>query len=276
MNNALRISIATVFFYGLTFAIGIAAAFRHVIMPQTGTVAPLEPTLQNALIFALVFGLFTAVMIRYARTAAISLRLFLLLALAAGTQFVLAGWFPLPYSIGGALLVVALARLVPVVLVHDLSITLGIAGVAGVMGLSITPLMACVLLAALAIYDIISVYRTRHMVALAGRMLQSGAVFGFLVPGTLKGFFMPTSRAIDERQVMMLGSGDIGLPLVLATSAVSTSIGAAVMVTGFSLAGLMLMNWLFAHQKESMPMAALPPIAASAILGFVLATLLGI
>jgi presenilin-like A22 family membrane protease len=128
----------------------------------------------------------------------------------------------------------------------------------------------------LAIYDVIAVYRTRHMVALAGRMLESGAVFGFLVPERLNVFAHPVSRALRERSVMVLGSGDIGLPLVLAASSVATSVNAAYMVAGASLVGLSLMQLLFVRQRRPLPMAALPPIAASAILGYVLAVILGI
>ncbi len=87
---------------------------------------------------------------------------------------------------------------------------------------------------------------------------------------------MRRDEALQTRAVMMLGSGDIGLPLVLATSAVSTSIGAAVMVAGASLIGISTMHWLFVHQERPAPMAALPPIAVSAILGYLLAILLGV
>jgi presenilin-like A22 family membrane protease len=136
------------------------------------------------------------------------------------------------------------------------------------LGLSITPLVALVLLAGLSVYDIVSVYRTRHMVALANRMIASGSVFGFLVPARLSGFLMRRSDALNARSVMVLGSGDIGLPLVLATSALSQSIGAAILVAVFALVGVMLMHWLFVHQDRPRPMAALPPIAMAAILGY--------
>lgn len=272
----IRLVFNTFVLYGLTFAVSIAAAFRHVIMPQIGSVSPLEPTLANVAIFAAVFLGFTIVMVRFARGASALLRIFLVLALIFGAQFIFAGWLTWWQSVAGAFLIVLLLRFAPVVLVHDVAIGLGIGGVAAMMGLSITPLTAAALLALLSIYDIVSVYRTKHMVALAGRMLESGAVFGFLVPSRLSGFLVHTRDALEQRQVMMLGSGDIGLPLVLATSVVSTSIGAAVMVSAFSLAGLLLMHWLFLNQDEPMPMAALPPIAMSAVLGYVVAVLLGI
>lgn len=87
---------------------------------------------------------------------------------------------------------------------------------------------------------------------------------------------MRRDEAIRSRAVMMLGSGDIGLPLVLATSAVSQSIAAAVIVAGASLIGITVMHWLFVHQERPAPMAALPPIAVSAVLGYLLAVLIGV
>lgn len=273
--SKLKLALHTLLLYGLTFALGILAAYQHVLHPALTSVAPLEPTLGNALVFLLVFSGFTALIIRSGRSALI-LKFFLLFALAAGAHFIFSAWLPGLPSFAGVALILLLLWAVPIVLVHDIAIMLGIAGVSALMGLSITPLTASVLLAILSIYDIISVYRTHHMVALAGKMLDSGAVFGFLVPARLSKFLMRTGRSLGDREVMMLGSGDIGLPLVLAASAVTTSVASAVMVGIFALAGLMLMHWLFLHQENPMPMAALPPISMAAVLGYVLAIILGI
>lgn len=277
MSDKVRIFISSVTLYALTAALALAAAWRHATGPaMPGGLGPLQLDWSSGLVFLIVFVGFTFVMVRFARVARLALALFLLVALLVGSQFIFSAWAPWPYDVAGAVLVVLLLAAVPRVFMHDLAIMLGIGGIAAVLGLSVTPLVACVLLAVLSIYDIISVYRTRHMVALAGRMLQSGAVFGFLVPARLSGFFMRRRDALNAREVMMLGSGDIGLPLVLATSAVSQSIPAAILVAVFSLAGVSVMHWLFAHQERPAPMAALPPIAVSAILGYALAILLGI
>lgn len=272
ISDKLRISLASLTLYAATIAVALTAAWQHIARPALmGGVGPLELTWQNGVLFALVFAVFTFVMVRFVRVAHISLAFFLFIALVAGSQFIFAAWVPAPYDIIGALGVALALWVFPRVLVHDIAIMLGIGGVAAVLGLSITPLVACVLLAGLSLYDIVSVYRTRHMVALADRMISSGSVFGFLVPAQLSGFWMPRSKALNARSVMVLGSGDIGLPLVLAASALSQSIGASLLVAGFALVGVMLMHWLFAHQDRPRPMAALPPIAVSAILGYVLA-----
>lgn len=277
MSDKLRIFAGSITMYAVTMAVSLTAAWQHIIRPAiSGGVGPLELNLQTGIIFLVVFVVFTTVMVRFAWLARLLLSFFLLVALVAGAQFILSAWVPWPYDILGAVAMALLLWALPRVAVHDAAIVLGIGGLAAVLGLSMTPLVACVLLAALSVYDILSVYRTRHMVVLAGRMLQSGAVFGFLVPARFSGFFMRRDDAINSRAVMMLGSGDIGLPLVLATSAVSQSIVAAVMVAVATLIGVSAMHWLFVHQERPAPMAALPPIAVSAILGYLLAILLGI
>lgn len=277
MSEKLRIFSGIILMYVATIAVALTAAWQHVMFPEvTGTVNPLELSLQTGLIFLIVFAMFTTIMVRFASVARYALSFFLVVALIAGTQFILSSWIGQPYNLIGAVLVALLLWAVPRVLVHDVAIILGIGGLATILGLSVTPLVAVVALAALSVYDIISVYRTRHMVTLAEHMVQSGAIFGFLVPARLSGFFMRRDAALRERAVMMLGSGDIGLPLVLATSAISQSLGAALCVAGASLVGVATMHWLFAHQNRPAPMAALPPIAVSAILGYLLAILLGI
>lgn len=277
LDPRVRIFFHSIVLYAVTIALSLVAAWRHVVVPSAGGgVGPLELTWQSGLIFLLVFVVFTTVMVRFVRAARASLSFFLMVALIAGAQFVFSAWVAWPFDLIGAVMIAMLAWSVPRVIVHDVAVMVGIGGIAAVLGLSLTPLTASILLAALSIYDIISVYRTHHMVTLAGHMIESGAIFGFLVPARVSGFLMRRDDALKERAVMMLGSGDIGLPLVLATSAVSQSIGAAVFISAFALVGVSLMHWLFAHQQRPAPMAALPPIAVLAILGYVAAVLLGV
>lgn len=276
MSDRFRIFFNTFVLYALTVTVGIVAAYEHVIQPSLGALEPMQFGIQDAFVFVGVFVVFTVVMVRFVKIAPTALNIFLVVALVMGIQFVFSPWLDSPLDLAAAITLVAILRLFPRVFIQDIAITLGIAGIGGLLGLALTPLIAAALLAILSIYDILSVYQTRHMVALADQMMRSGAVFGFLVPTRFRGFMMPVSDAIEHRDVMMLGSGDIGLPLILAASAVSTSIAAAAMVAVFSLLGVMMMQWLFVHQKSPMPMAALPPIAASAILGYVVAVLLGV
>jgi presenilin-like A22 family membrane protease len=276
MSPRARILFFTTILYAVTLALGVAAASRLALAPGGPALPHLELNVSDAAIFLAVFALFTFVLVKFARFSRWALGVFLIAALVMGARYVLAAWVPEPYSLFGAAAVILSMRFVHRVIMHDVAIVLGIAGVSTLLGLSITPLIAVVLLSLLSLYDIYSVYRSKHMVALAGRMLESGTVFGILVPARPVVFFHDVRRALSERSVMMLGSGDIGLPIVLAASSVTSSLGAAVVSSVGAVLGMVLMQALWMRQERPAPMAALPPIAAGAILGYLIATLSGI
>ena len=115
---------------------------------------------------------------------------------------------------------------------------------------------AIVLLAVFSVYDIIAVYKTKHMVKMARDMMEAGAIFGLIIA---------TKKPKD---FMILGSGDILLPLILSATVAAYSILGAVIISLFAAAGLFVTHLLFSNQKRRKPMAALPPIATLSIIGY--------
>lgn len=97
------------------------------------------------------------------------------------------------------------------------------AGAALILGLSLGPLPALILLTALAVYDAISVYVTKHMLTLAEGVGDLGLPIVLVVPGS-KG---AERRKLDlrdrskdaERDVMLMGLGDAIIPSILVVSA---------------------------------------------------------
>lgn len=74
---------------------------------------------------------------------------------------------------------------------------------------------------------------------------------------------------------MILGSGDIIMPLILASSVAGLhGLAGGLTVILFSMAGLFLTFWLFVSQRTRRPMAALPPIAVMAIIGYLASLIL--
>ena len=129
---------------------------------------------------------------------------------------------------------------------------------------------------ALSFYDIIAVYVTKHMVRMARDMMDAGAIFGFIIPLDIKGFLSKKQEAQNQigERFMILGSGDIGLPVILASSMVQYTVVGAVIVALFSLLGLFATHLIFVNQRERKPMAALPPIAIMSTIGYLLALFL--
>jgi presenilin-like A22 family membrane protease len=277
--------------FGLTITVGLLTAHRYVRDGAPVFLEPIETDLTSVLVFAVVFILFTVLIIKFVRAGTNALRLAMALAIFVGTQFVAGAFVPegWSYVVAGAFMVApllsrsqylrmasVLGRFLPVILIHNLAMAISIAGIAALVGLSLTPLWAVILLAGLSFYDIVAVYYTRHMVAIAERMMSAGAVFGFLIPVRWRDLLLPPGRSNLMPRAMILGSGDVGLPLVLTTSVVSTSVGAAVVVGAFSLVGITMTHWLFMAQRKRAAMAALPPVATTAIIGYLVAVLLGI
>lgn len=254
-----------------TLAIGIFSAYRSVISPIPIMVPEVHFSWADVIFFAVlaVFFIFSS---RYPRVTRFSFKLFLFLIVFSGTDVIMNVILGPPWDIGATLLILAAFLFIKNVITHNIGIILGVAGVGFLLGLAISPRTAVVIMVILSFYDIIAVYVTGHMVKMAKTMVESGVTFGFIIPSRISGFFSHIGEAqaqIGVRdQFMILGSGDIGLPVVLASSVARYSLNAAVIVAIFSLAGLFLTHLIFVNQKERKPMAALPPIATMSIIGY--------
>jgi len=255
----------------MTLFLGIFSAYNYQVSGLEHQVPGLEFNWSD-IIIAVLLVLFFVLSSKYAKVSRFSFRLFLLLVVFAGTQLVSVSVFKPPWELVATLFVVLVFSFVKNVLAHNLGVVFGIAGVGAVLGLSIMPKTAVVFLAVLSFYDIIAIYITGHMVRMAKAMIESGATFGFIIPSRFGDFLYSKKEAqanVGER-FMILGSGDVVLPLVLASSVIRFSVAGAVTVGIASLMGLFLTHLIFINQKERRPMAALPPIATMAIIGYLL------
>jgi presenilin-like A22 family membrane protease len=161
----------------------------------------------------------------------------------------------------------------PSVLIHDLCIILGIAGVGSVLGLSLNPLMVVALLVIFSIYDFIAVYKTKHMVKMAKEMIESKAILALIIPSSFRDFRGSLGEVKPGGKFLVLGGGDVVFPLLFSASLVSISILDSLIVAIFSLIGLFVGFLFFTKQKERKPIPALPPIAFFSIIGFLITRL---
>src|SRR3989338_5375762 len=114
------------------------------------------------------------------------------------------------------------------------------------------------------------------MVKMAKAMIAGRAIFAMIYPEHWHGFKVHLNKAHPGEGFMMLGTGDFVFPIIMATSAFSISAVAAWTVLIIFLFGFLLRHLIFSLKKVPRPMPALPPLAAFAILGFVLAIILKI
>jgi len=242
----------------------------------------------------LVFTLFLLVLIRlgvkFIISAVIALSLFFTfyyifasLALLVAGETTLAGLATLALAIAATVLLYKY----PEWYVID---TLGIllcAGVASIFGIAIGILPALLLLVLLAVYDAISVYRTKHMITLAEGVLSQKAPILFVIPKRRDYSFIREGITIGgaegvegeegekkERGAFIIGMGDLIMPSILVVSAFvflpvpgwavpPPALGA---MAG-SLVGLALLLRIVGKGK---PQAGLPPLNGGTIAGFLI------
>ncbi len=262
--------------FGTTLAVGIFSAYRNIVSSTPLIIPEIRFGWSDA-IFLAVLVLFFIFSSKYKKVTSFSFKLFLVLIVFSGTSIIAGAIFSQPWDILATLLITASFLFVRNVLVHNIGIILAVAGIGSLLGLAISPATVVVIMIILSLYDIVAVYVTKHMIKMAKTMMESGAIFGFIIPSQVGGFFYHKKEAQVQAgaggRFMILGSGDIGLPVVLASSVVKYSLTGAIIVAVFSLAGLFITHLIFVNQKERKPMAALPPIATMSVIGY-LATLL--
>lgn len=261
--------------FGLALLVGVFSAYNYSPLIENEAIQPASFS-WDGIVMALAFVvIFLFVVFRLRKFRAVSLKFFLTLVVFSGSQIIIGSLVPSPWELLLALAVAAVFLTVHNILVHNVGIMLGIAGVSSVLGVTITPETAVGLLVILSFYDILAVYWTKHMVYMAQGMIESGAIFGFIIPFQIRDIFNHKSEAREKlgEKFMILGSGDVGLPLILASSIAVVSLRQAFITVLFSFAGLFLTHLMFVNQGARRPMAALPPIATATIVGYLISLL---
>ncbi|KPJ85701.1 hypothetical protein AMJ57_02020, partial [Parcubacteria bacterium SG8_24] len=174
---------------------------------------------------------------------------------------------------GWAILVTAAAVFLyyrePRVITHNLIVAGGTAGVVASVGSAINPMSVLIVLAVLAVYDLVAVYGTKHMVVMAETLVRHKVFFGMILPERPRGL-LALRRQVDLKHgVSFLGTGDVALPcLLLAAAAARYGTVPTLPILVGALAGLVATDLLFFRQSQKRPMAALPPISLGSILGY--------
>jgi presenilin-like A22 family membrane protease len=273
----------------LLIAVEIGALLLSLPVRDSGIVAFDNPaSMANPVIFIAIMLGFTALMlvlIRYDMKkvigAVIGISLFL--------TFVYI-FMAIVYSLAGetdaATVIVMILAILSTVLLYKypewyvidaLGILIG-AGVAAIFGASLEILPVIILLILLAIYDAISVYKTKHMITLAEGVIDLKTPILFVIPKRRDYSFIKEGIGKlgdgGERAAFIIGMGDMIMPSILVVSANvflngwrlagMINLPALGAIVG-SLAGLVVLLYFVMSGK---PQAGLPPLNGGTILGF--------
>ena len=154
------------------------------------------------------------------------------------------------------------------------------AGAIAIFGISLGILLVIILLICLAIYDAISVYKTKHMIDLADTVMDLKLPVLLVVPKIRKYSLINETKRLkekleenSERDAFFMGLGDIVMPGILVVSTynnLSNSLPIALSVIVGTLIGfIFLMNYVI----KGKPQAGLPFLCGGAIIGYLISSL---
>ena len=168
---------------------------------------------------------------------------------------------------------------IPRVWLHDSVMILAMVSLGAVFGRLISPWTAMILILALAVYDFLAV-RFGYMVWMVKKLSESSTLPAFVIPrnaaewsSSLKepAFTGLVDEKPGDRDYSILGGGDIGFPLLLVSSVYfGYGFGNALLVSVFSLFGLIGAYWIQATFLKGKPIPALPPIAVMSLVALLI------
>jgi len=293
IEKIIKIFAWSAFLFCLIFILGISTgwqAYQLVVMDKLPQ-AQIEPT--SVWHFLAAFAIITAFIFflsksykkgesrKYSKEKSIIFKIIFIIPIFIGTTFLLNLWARTAIGFLGEFLGIILAIILiykyltqSSVLIYNLTMVFGLAGVGVLLGLRMEPLWIVFLLVVFSVYDFIAVYQTKHMIEMAKEMMKYRVILGLVVPQKVSDFWISTKQIQPGSGFMILGSGDVAFPLLFCVSLIPEGITNALIVAVFSLVGLFATFGLFIGQKTRKPIPALPLIAFFSIIGFLITILI--
>ena len=154
------------------------------------------------------------------------------------------------------------------------------AGATAILGISLSIFLAIALLIVLAIYDAMSVYKTKHMIDLADTVLDLKLPVILVMPKTRKYSLIKETKSLKEklkhgekRDAFFMGLGDIIMPGVLVASTFHNTTSNGLLIALSVMLGTLLgFTVLMAVAMRGKPQAGLPYLCSGAILGYIVSS----
>lgn len=178
-----------------------------------------------------------------------------------------------------AILVITLLKYPEWYVIDACGIIVG-AGAIALLGISLSIFLVIVLLIVLAIYDAMSVYKTKHMIDLADAVLDLKLPVILVIPKIRKYSLIEETKSLKEklehdekREAFFMGLGDIIMPGVLVASAFHNITSNGLLVALSVMLGTLLgFTVLMAVVIKGKPQAGLPYLCSGAILGYIVSS----
>jgi len=178
-----------------------------------------------------------------------------------------------------AILVITLVKYPEWYVIDICGIIIGV-GAIGILGISLSILLAIALLIGLAIYDAISVYKTKHMIDLADTVLDLKLPVILVIPKIRKYSLLKQTKSLkeklrdgEERDAFFMGLGDVIMPGVLVASTFHNVPSHGLLVALSVMLGTFFgFTLLMTSVIKGKPQAGLPYLCSGAILGYLVSS----
>jgi presenilin-like A22 family membrane protease len=154
------------------------------------------------------------------------------------------------------------------------------AGAIAIFGMSLGVLLVIILLVGLAIYDAISVYKTKHMIDLADTVLDLKLPVLLVVPKIRHYSLIKETKSLkqkikedDERDAFFMGLGDIVMPGILVAAIYNNVSGSLPIALSTIIGTLVGFTILMIFVMRGKPQAGLPLLCGGAIAGYIISSL---
>jgi presenilin-like A22 family membrane protease len=194
---------------------------------------------------------------------------------------IIGGWWPLILAILFALILTITLYKFPEWYIIDLCGIIVGAGAIAIFGISLDISLVIILLVALAIYDAISVYKTKHMIDLADTVMDLKLPVLLVVPKIRNYSLIKETKSLkeklkdnEERAAFFMGLGDIVMPGILVASTFHSIDNGLYVSLGVIIGTLIGFMVLMTFVIKGKPQAGLPLLCSGAILGYLISSYL--
>jgi len=195
--------------------------------------------------------------------------------------FILPWWIALIFSAILSIIIIIVLYTYPEWYVIDLTGIIIGAGAIAIFGISLGIFLVILLLIALAIYDAISVYKTKHMIDLADTVMDLKLPVLLVVPKVRHYSLLKETKSLkeklkdgEERDAFFMGLGDVVMPGILAAASfrfIENGLPIAISVIIGTLIGFAILMTFVIKGK---PQAGLPCLCGGAIAGYIISSIL--
>lgn len=181
-----------------------------------------------------------------------------------------------------AIILVFILYMYPEWYVIDLSGIIIGAGAIAIFGMSLGIALVIIFLIVLAIYDAISVYKTKHMIELADTVMDLKLPVLLVIPKIRNYSLLKEKKSLkkqikngEERDAFFIGLGDIVMPGILVVSTYYNYIPDGLPIALSVMVGTLIgFAFLMIFVMKGKPQAGLPLLCGGAIAGYIISSLI--